>query len=235
MSAPARRTYVVTGAGSGIGAAVADRLHARGDALVLVARDEPRADDLRAAYDGSTALVADLADPGAVEAALAAADLPGAVDGLVQAAGVVDLAPIGRIDLASWQQTLAVNVTAPMLLTRALLPALRAAGGTVVMVNSSAGRRAHPDWASYAASKFALRAFADALRAEEGGHGVRVSTVYPGRTATPMQALVHAQEGKDYDPDDWVTAATVADSVLHCLDLPSGATVPELVVQPAPR
>jgi len=234
MSAPARRTYVVTGAGSGIGAAVADRLHARGDALVLVVRDDRRAVDLQDAYAGSTALVADLADPVALERTLASG-LPTSVDGVVHAAGVVDLAPIGDIDLASWQQTLAVNVTAPMLLTRALLPALRAARGSVVMVNSSAGKRAHPDWASYAASKFALRALADALRAEEGGRGVRVSTVYPGRTATPMQALVHAQEGKDYDPGDWVSAATVADSVLHCLDLPAGATVPELVVQPAPR
>ena len=80
-------------------------------------------------------------------------------------------------------------------LTRLLLPRLRAERGAVVFVNSGAGLRANPGWASYAASKFALRALADALREEEAPHGVRVCTVYPGRTATPMQQSVRAQEG----------------------------------------
>ena len=83
------------------------------------------------------------------------------------------------------------------MLTRVCLPALRAARGTVVFVNSGAGLVAHPQWSAYAASKHGLRALADALRAEEQEHGVRVTTVFPGRTATPMQQRVHEQEGKD--------------------------------------
>ena len=85
------------------------------------------------------------------------------------------------------------------MLTRLCLPAVRAARGTVVFLNSGAGQVAHPHWSAYAASKFGLRALADSLRAEEQAHGVRVTTVYPGRTATPMQQKVHQQEGKDYD------------------------------------
>ena len=87
-----------------------------------------------------------------------------------------------------------------------MLPALRAARGTVVFLNSGAGLVAHPEWSAYAASKFGLRAVADSLRAEEAGAGVRVTSVYLGRIATPMQQKVHEQEGKDYDPGDWVVA-----------------------------
>jgi short-subunit dehydrogenase len=103
----------------------------------------------------------------------------------------------------------------------------------VLFVNSTSGLRANPTWAAYAASKFGLRGLADALRAEEAEHGVRVTSVFPSRTATPMQEKVHAQEGKDYDPAEWITPDTVADAILHVLDLPPEATIPELVVRVA--
>jgi short-subunit dehydrogenase len=130
---------------------------------------------------------------------------------------------------------LRVNLVAPTELTRALLPALRAARGTVIFLNSGAGLVAHPEWSAYAASKFGLRAVADSLRAEEAGAGVRVTSVYLGRTATPMQQKVHEQEGKDYDPGDWVSPGSVAGTVLHLLDLPPDATIPDITVRPRPR
>ncbi|MDF9715443.1 SDR family oxidoreductase [Nocardioides sp. ChNu-153] len=234
MSADRVRTHVVTGAGSGIGRAAAERLHARGDRLVLLARSEERAAALRAAYDGAVVELLDLADPAAVAAWTPPADVD-RVDALLHVAGVVDLGPVAGLDVGSWQETLAVNLTAPALLTRTLLPALRAARGTVVLVNSGAGRTAHAGWSSYAASKFGLRGFADALREEEAPHGVRVSTVYPGRTATPMQEAVHAQEGAAYEAERFIDPATVAEAVLACVDLPRDATVPEVVLRPGPR
>ena len=112
------------------------------------------------------------------------------------------------------------------------LPALRAARGTVVLVNSGAGLFAHPQWSAYAASKHGLRAFADSLRGEEAAHGVRVSSVSPGRTATPMQEKVHAQEGKDYDPSQWIDPATVAAAILQALDLPDDAVLTDLSLTP---
>ncbi len=228
------RTHLVTGAGSGIGAVVTERLTARGDGLVLLARTDERAAELRAAHPGSTTLVADLSDPVGVEQALAVAELPDRLDSLIHLAGVVDLAPVADFDLADWQRQLDVNLTAPALLTRALLPALRATQGVVVFVNSGAGLNAHPTWSAYAASKFGLRALADSLRGEEERHGVRVSTVYPGRTATPMQEKVHAQEGKEYDASDWIVPASVASTILHVLDLPLDATIPDVTVRPGP-
>ena len=125
-----------------------------------------------------------------------------------------------------------MNLTAPAMLTQALLPALRAARGTVVFVNSGAGLSANAQWAGYAASKSGLRALADALRAEEAEHGVRVTSVYPGRTATPMQQKVHEQEGRAYDAGEWIRPETVAEAILHVLDLPTDATVSDLVVRP---
>ena len=152
----------------------------------------------------------------------------------MHAAGVVDLGTVAELTAAQWRAHVDVNLLAPVEITRLALPALRAARGTVVLVNSGAGLRANPTWSAYAASKFGLRAFADALRQEEAEHGVRVTSVFPGRTATPMQQHVHDQEGKEYDAGDWIDPATVAATILHVLDLPDDATVPDVTVSPGP-
>lgn len=222
--------HVLTGAGSGIGLALARRLADRGDALVLIARTDARAAELEDTFERAQVLVADLADPGTLNGLGRQVD--GGVDTLVHVAGVVDLAPVARLRLADWEEQVAVNLTAPAVLTRELLPHLRASSGTVVFVNSSAGLSASAEWSAYAASKFGLRALADALRAEEVESGVRVSTVYPSRTATPMQEKVHAQEGRTYDASRWISPETVVDTILHVIDLPADATIPDVTVRP---
>ena len=223
-------THLITGAGSGIGAALADVLHARGDDLVLLARSQERADELTARYDGARGLVADLADLDS----LTGLELPETLDSVTHAAGVVELGPLSDLSAGQWREHLDVNLVAPAELTRLTLPALRAGHGTVVFVNSGAGLHANPQWAPYAASKHGLRALADSLRAEEKEHGVRVTSVYPGRTATPMQERVHDQEDKEYDAGQWIRPETVADAILHVLDLPLDATIPDVTVSPGP-
>ena len=146
---------LVTGAGSGIGQAIADALHARGDELVLLARNEQRAEDLRRRYAGADVRVADLAEFATLAAAVADIDR---LDAVVHAAGVLELGPVADLPLEHLTGQLRVNLVAPTELTRALLPALRAARGTVVFLNSGAGLVAHPEWAAYAASKFGLQA-----------------------------------------------------------------------------
>jgi NADP-dependent 3-hydroxy acid dehydrogenase YdfG len=102
-----------------------------------------------------------------------------------------------------------------------------------VLLNSGAGRTARAGWASYAASKFALRALADALRAEEEGNGVRVTSVHPGRTDTGMQRDVVRQEGEEYRPREYLRAESVAAAVAHAVRAPLDAEVTEVVVRPA--
>src|SRR5699024_1347329 len=115
-------------------------------------------------------------------------------------------------------------------LTLALLPALRSAGALVVFINSGSGRRVSPGMASYSASKFALRAFADSLREDEPA--LRVTTVYPGRTDTAMQRDLVAFEGGQYDPARFLRPDTVAEVVAGVVAAPSDAHVHEVVVRP---
>ena len=183
---------------------------------------------MRADLPGANVLVADLAWPESVESLA----LPDALDSVVHVAGVVELGSVAELSIEDWASQLRVNLVAPAALTRVALPAIRTARGTVVFVNSGAGLAAHAQWSAYAASKHGLRALADSLRAEEAEHGVRVSTIFPGRTATPMQEKVHRQEGKEYAAADWIRPETVADQIVALLDLPRDATVPDVVVRP---
>jgi short-subunit dehydrogenase len=222
-------THFVTGATSGIGAALARRLHDRGDDLVLLARNDEKAAALADQFPGCRTVVADLGSP---ESAASLPGLPDRLESVVHSAGVVDVAAVADTDAESLARTVTVDLVAPMLLTRALLEPVRRGRGTHLFVNSGSGLRANLGWASYNAAKFGLRGFADALRQEEQAFGVRVSTVYPGRTATAMQERVHAQEGKEYDATDWIRPDTVVDAILHVLDLGDDATIPDLVVRP---
>ncbi len=225
-------THLITGAGSGIGAAVARRLLERGDELWLLARDAGRAKELAADFPGARTVVGDLAEPERLSWALSHQSLPDRLDSLLHSAGVVDLGETGELTPKVWNATLAANLVAPAELTRLLLPQLRLAEGHVLFVNSGAGLRANAGWGAYAASKHGLKALADALRGEESGNGVRVTSVYPGRTATPMQEKVHRQEGKEYEPGRWITPDAVATTLLTALDLPRGSEVTDLSVRP---
>ncbi|UPL17475.1 SDR family oxidoreductase [Microbacterium aurugineum] len=225
-------THLITGAGSGIGAVLARRLRDRGDDVVALVRDAGRAREVAEALPGVRVLVGDLAQPGRLSWALSKQQLPDRIDSLIHVAGVVDLGAVADLPPARWEQQLAVNLVAPAELTRLLLPVLRVSQGQIVFVNSGAGLRAHAGWSAYAASKHGLRALADALRAEEAQHGVRVTSIYPGRTATPMQERVHQQEGQDYDAERFITPESVATTILTALDLPRDAEITDLTVRP---
>ncbi|MEZ0068521.1 NADP-dependent 3-hydroxy acid dehydrogenase YdfG [Streptacidiphilus sp. MAP12-20] len=225
-------THVITGAGSGIGAAVAAKLTERGEELWLLARDARRAAELRERFPAAQTLVGDLGQPERLSWALGHQQQPDRIDSLLHIAGMVELGTVGDMGVKVWQDTLAVNLLAPAELTRLFLPTVRMTRGHVVFVNSGAGLRAGAEWGVYAASKFGLKALADSLREEEHGNGVRVTTVYPGRTATPMQVKVHAQEGRAYEADAWIAPESVATAVLTAIDLPRDAEITDLTVRP---
>jgi NADP-dependent 3-hydroxy acid dehydrogenase YdfG len=231
-----KRRHFITGASSGIGAAVAAMLYARGDELWLLARSDERAHELWQRFPEADILVADLANPFALEMALLGAVLPSLLNCLLHIAGVIDFSHAADLRPGQIRDQVNVNMVAPMIITRALLPALRRARGLVLIANSTAtlspgavGRSA------YVASKSGIRGFADILRLEESTHGVRVTTVFPGRTDTAMQERVHEHEKKVYDAAQLMRPDMVARSILHVVDLPPDTTIHDLTIRPTPH
>jgi short-subunit dehydrogenase len=185
-------TAVVTGAASGIGEALAGQLAARGSHLVLVDRDEPRltlvAERIRAAHSGLTIAthLADLSDDGqtAALAATLAAEHPETTL-LVNNAGVALGGRFDQVSLEDFDWVLVVNFRSVVRLTHALLPVLKThPGAHVVNVSSVFGIFAPAGQAAYAASKFAVRGFSEALRHELADNGVGVTVVHPGGIKT---------------------------------------------------
>jgi NADP-dependent 3-hydroxy acid dehydrogenase YdfG len=210
-----QRTALVTGAGGGVGGKLVRSLQQQGWKVLAVVRSYEDAAELNA-FEGIEAFTLDLLHTDAIltwakELALRESD---GIDLLVHAAAT---AVVGRADRATsqdWQQVLDTNVTAPALLTAGLLPVIRQVKGSIVFINSGAGERAVANHAVYAASKHALRGYADTLRLEESEHQVRVSTVYPGQINTKMLRAIDTHLGVDYTPESYIDPQTVADAVI---------------------
>ena len=218
-------TALITGAGGGIGAAIAEAL-APTHTLLLAGRPSARLDSV-AERLGATTWPMDLTDPDDIEAA---AEVLAELDVLVHNAGVAFPGRVAESTPEQWRATFEVNVTGAVALTCALLPALRAARGQVIFINSGAGMNASPGLASYSASKFALRAFADSLRTDEPQ--LRVTSIHPGRVDTEMQRDLVAYEGRDYNTAEFLTPHTVAGVVATVVATPADAHTHEVVIRP---
>ena len=218
-------TALITGAGGGIGAAIAEAL-APTHTLLLAGRPSARLDSVAERLGASTWPM-DLTDPDDIEAA---AEVLAELDVLVHNAGVAFPGRVAESTPEQWRATFEVNVTGAVALTCALLPALRAARGQVIFINSGAGMNASPGLASYSASKFALRAFADSLRTDEPQ--LRVTSIHPGRVDTEMQRDLVAYEGRDYNTAEFLTPHTVAGVVASVVATPADAHTHEVVIRP---
>jgi NADP-dependent 3-hydroxy acid dehydrogenase YdfG len=217
----------VTGATRGIGRAIAADLGRTHHVLV----------GGRSA-DAVAAVVADLPSAEPFVGDLGAGDvpdLPERLDVLVHSAGVEQGTRVADTPRATWEAVFATNVFAVAELTRLALPALRASRGIVVTINSGSGFVSGPGGGVYGASKFALRAFTDALREEERDAGVRVSSVHPGRTDSDMQRALTEKLGEDYDTAYYLAPEDVAAVVRTVVDLPERGTVESLAIRPTRR
>jgi NADP-dependent 3-hydroxy acid dehydrogenase YdfG len=217
-------TALITGASGGIGSAIAEAL-AQTHTLLLAGRPSERLDAVAERLLATTWPL-DLTDTEAIRNS--ASDIS-ELDVLVHNAGVSIPAHVGDSKIAEWRATFEVNVFGAVALTLALLPALRRASGQVVFVNSGSGRKVSPGMASYSASKFALRAFADSLRDDETG--LRVTTIYPGRVDTDMQRELVAFEGGEYNAAKFLRPETVARVVANVVNTPPDGHVHEVVIR----
>jgi NADP-dependent 3-hydroxy acid dehydrogenase YdfG len=221
---PGMPVAVVTGATRGIGRAIAEDL-GRTHHVLVGGRTASAVADIVAALPSAAPFVGDLGAGDAPE-------LPERIDVLVHSAGVEQGNRIADTDRATWESVFATNVFAVAELTRRALPALRASRGIVVAINSGSGFVSGPGGGVYGASKFALRAFTDALREEERAAGVRVSSVHPGRTDSDMQRALTAKLGQEYDTDYYLAPSDVADAVRTVVDLPERGAIETLSVRP---
>lgn len=229
MTAGPRPIALITGATRGIGRAIAHELSATHH-LIVGGRNREAVDALVTELGDARGFAADLADVSSI--AEHAAGLP-ELDVLVHSAGVIGPhVPIAELDVRDLLAVLTVNVAAVQELTRVTLPGLRARGGSVITINSGSGFTSHPNSSAYSASKFALRAWSDALRAEERAHGVRVTSIHPGRVATDMQQELRAMEGGEYREGDYLTPEAVAQAVRLAVDTPRGGNIDELQIRP---
>jgi short-subunit dehydrogenase len=240
MSSEIARIGLVTGASSGIGRAIAVRLAARLSTLILVGRNAARLDGVAAevAAQGCEAVceAADLAVPGEVTGLASRVRSRWArMDLLVHSAGAFSRGDVEGVPAGEFDVLYQVNLRAPYVLTQALLAPLRAAQGDVVLINSSLGHRAGAMLSQYSATKHGLKALADSLRDEVNGDGVRVLSVFAGRTASRMQQHVHALEQKEYRPCKLMQPDDIAQVVLTAVSLPRTAEVTEINIRPARR
>jgi short-subunit dehydrogenase len=208
---------LVTGASSGIGRALALRLAAEGARVCLHGRDEAALAEVAEAAGGAPWVAGDLADTATPARVAATAERElGAVDVLVNNAGIGWAGPFPAMDPAEIARLVTVDLTAPALLTRAVVgPMLRRGRGHVVMIGSVAGHVGVPEEVVYGAAKAGLKGLADGLRAELAPQGVAVSLVSPGPVATEF----FARRGRDYDRSfpRPVPPEQVVDAAISCL------------------
>jgi len=233
----AHKFAIVTGASGGIGRSVAIALAGEGAELALLGRKlnvlESVAQECVERGGKARCYQIDLLDE--TQLSKLKADMAREsqhIDVLVHSAGMFASSRVAEASLSDFDLLFRCNVRAPFLLTQLFLPALRQSHGQIVFINSTAGLISAPGVSQYAATKHALKAIADSLREEVNEQGIRVVSIFPGRTATPMQVRVHELEGKDYRPEELIQPEQVAQAVVGALLMGREAEVTEIRLRP---
>lgn len=183
------KVAIVTGAASGIGAAIADAFAARGARVALLDMNLDAAQARAASLAGAQAVACNVTDSASVTAAVAEVQAAmGGIDILVNSAGIVDLAPAEDISAGAWDRTIAVNLTGSFLMAQAVGRAMiaRGKGGRIVNLASQAGSVAIDDHVAYCASKFGIIGVTKTLALEWGRHGITVNSISPTVVLTDL-------------------------------------------------
>lgn len=237
MSILADRVVVVTGASSGIGKAIALTLLAQGATVCLIGRDLDRLKTATASITENKSQIfyyqADLLLDKDIYRSIATIQSEHQrIDLLIHSAGVISLGNLETASIEDFDRQYRINVRAPYLLTQQLLPFLKASQGQIVFINSSVCQNAKAGIGQYTATKQALKAIADCLRAEVNVDGIRVVSFYVGQTATPMQAALYDAAGKLYQPNRLLQPQDIAETVLHTICLSPTADVTDVYIRP---
>jgi NAD(P)-dependent dehydrogenase (short-subunit alcohol dehydrogenase family) len=228
------RNVIVTGAGRGIGEATARRFASEGADVLLVGRTPEPLDGVASAIqsDGGRAWVhtADVSKSDQVDACVTAAvERWGRIDVLINNAGIDRTAPFGELEIEDWDRILAVNLRGPVMMARAVLPAMREAGhGHIVNITSTAAKRAWENASAYHATKWGLLGLSHALHTEARRDGIKVTAMVCGGMRTPFLL----DRFPELDPAVLQDPRTVAETIRFVLSLPDESVIPEILVLP---
>jgi NADP-dependent 3-hydroxy acid dehydrogenase YdfG len=237
MSIFNNQVAVITGAGSGIGSAIAIALANQGAKLCLIGRNLEKLQEVSFLAHKKSPQVCtypiDITQDEDIKTLKAQIEQEfGEIDLLIHSAGTISFGEIKTTPVEELDRQYRTNVRSPYLLTQTFLPLLIKQQGQIVFINSSAIFSVKAGAGQYAASKQALKAIADSLRAEVNALGVRILSIYPGRTASPMQAKIYEIEGREYKPELLLQAEDVANAVVSALSLPRTAEVTDINIRP---
>jgi NADP-dependent 3-hydroxy acid dehydrogenase YdfG len=233
-----KKVAVVTGASSGVGRSIALALAEEGADVALLGRKLSllRAVAGKCSQSGSRAVCykVDLLRETAIPKVTAQITKTfGGVDILIHSAGAIARSNVDVASLADLDWQYECNLRAPFALTQAFLPTLKRRRGQIVFLNSTVGLVGGASLSQYSATKHGLKALADSLREEVNPYGVRVLSVFLGRTATPMQARIQEWEGKSYRPGQLIQPEQVASVVIGALTLGPEAEITDVRIRPA--
>jgi 3-oxoacyl-[acyl-carrier protein] reductase len=229
MSSPAGKVALVTGASQGIGRAIAIALAKAGCEVVITARSIDQLiavqKEIYAVHGFARAIQADLTSDDELKQLV---EQCGLVDFLINNAGWGKRAPVVRAKIEDWDQTLRLNLRAPMILAQNFLPSMIAKGaGAVINIGSVSGKSGEANGAAYSASKFGLIGFTQSLYEEVREHGIKVAVILPGFVDTPMIPPV-----KHLDRSKMIQADDVAQAVLYILNAPATSCPVEITIRP---
>ena len=227
---------VITGASSGIGAAIAKNFANAGHALLLLARDLKAMEDLNLA--NSMCKSVDVTNAQALKEAIEQAEEKyGKTECIINCAGLMLLGDVADQEKSEWQNMFDVNVVGLLNGMQAVLNDMKARNsGTIINISSIAGRKTFPAHAAYCGTKFAVHAISENVREEVADSNVRVITIAPGAVETPLLSHTTSQEIKD-NYEDWKTSMggilapkDVADSVLFAFQQPQNVCIREILI-----
>jgi NADP-dependent 3-hydroxy acid dehydrogenase YdfG len=225
----ARLVALVTGASGDIGAAISLRLADAGADVIGSGRNRERLLRIVTGRESRVAMVpADLTNESGVEALRASVLERGRLDILVLCSGIYKRS----LEPDTLARQLAANVIGPYSLLQAVRPQLIAAKGLVVFINSTQGLNASPNVGQFAATQHAMHAIADSTRGEINSSGVRVTSIFLGRTATTRQADIFSSEERPYAPERLIQPEDVAEVVASLVTLPHTSEITEIRMRP---
>ncbi len=222
------KRYLITGASRGIGRAIAQKLASPDTELLLHGRDTVALADVCRSLEGKcaavTTLIFDLAKSSGVRALMSKVGSE-SIDLLINNAGIAVVKPYTEVTEIEWEQTVAVNVTAPFMLIQHFAPRMKP-GSTIVNVLSVAAKTGFPGWSAYSMSKFALEGFSQSVREELRTHRVRVLNVYPAATNTEIWDGVPGDWAREkmMSPDD------VAAAIVYAVNQPASVAVENITL-----